>query len=454
MSLPTLSPSQHAIIAEEVRKQHIPGLSVAMVSDGKVISAEAFGWRNVERQLPMTVNTITPIASLTKSMTAVAIMRLTEEGKLSLDEPVSAYLPDFRLADAEATRRVTLRMLLAHTSGLGATGHQDRVFKEDSPPYPDRAALVARLVETSPQTPPGTFFSYSNEGYAVLGLLVDRLSGMSAEAYLQTHLFDPLEMRDTCMRFTDWRAADDRAWGYTHSEDGFTPSVMPKDYTAYAAGGGVCSSAIDMARYLIATMDYDNSPLLAGGSLDQMHSVSAAFGDTGWGYGFGWSLGWSAGRKVIEHSGGHPGHTTYLLALPWQKLGMVILSNGAVEDIGWLAERLMSDLLGAPLYRTESTQPLPFRTRYPQPDSETLATYTGMYTDKDGGMGSIVVSVVDGELTLTRRRPDFPDQWFTTLALGQDRFLTRRWASYETFLRNDRQEVTGMLGNGVYFAKS
>ncbi|HLY31723.1 MAG TPA: serine hydrolase domain-containing protein, partial [Ktedonobacterales bacterium] len=315
------------------------------------------------------------------------------------------------------------------------------------------AELVAQMAATSLQTPPGLVHSYSNEGYAVLGLLVDTLSGMSVEHYLQAYVFDPLEMCDTRIRFADWRAAPNRAWGYTYAEETFTPSSLPQDYTAYAAGGGVSSSAIDIARYLVATLNYAESPLLAGGSLDQMHSVSAPFGDTGWGYGLGWAIGWSNGRKVIEHSGGHPGHTTYMLALPWQKLGIVALANGAVEAIDALAERLMGDLLGSPLYRTERTAPLPFRTRFPQPDRETLASYVGTYEQYEQEENSVVVAAGEGELALTLRYPKQPEQTFAAVAVGRDFFLIRQWARPVYFVRDDQRRVSGLLCNGERFSK-
>ncbi len=378
--LTPLSPAQRAIVAEVMAAQRLPGVAIAIVAGGKVAAAEAFGFRDVDERLPMTIHTTTPIASLTKSLTATAVMRLVEDGALRLDQPVVCYLPDFRLADPDATRRVTPRMLLAHTSGLGHTGHQQRVFAEAlTTHFADRADLVARLAETPLQTPPGAVWSYSNEGYGVLGLLVDRLSGVRVEEYVQTHVFDPLGMTASCMRFPDWRARPDRALGYLRDGDDLAPSAMPQDYSAYAAGGGACSSAVDFAHYLAAALDYAQSPLLSAGSLDQMQSVAAPYGDTGWGYGLGWFISWAGRRKVIAHSGGLPGHTTYVMALPWEQIGVVALANGEADDIGALAERLLNEVAGAPVFRTTPRDPLPIHTRYPQPDAAALTAYVGDY---------------------------------------------------------------------------
>lgn len=455
----SLSSSQRAIVAEEMAKQRLPGLAVAIVAKGRVVAAEGFGYRRLDERLPMTIHTTTPIASLTKSLTATAIMRLAEEGALALDEPVVGYLPDFRLADADATRRVTPRMLLAHTSGLGHTCHQSPVFAAPmTTPYAGRAELVARLAETTLQTPPGAAWSYSNEGYAVLGLLVDRVSGSCVEAYLRIHVFEPLAMGDTVMRFADWRARPDRALGYLRDEDeskgaanstpSFKASALPQDYSAYAAGGGACSSAVDFARYLAAELDYANSPLLSAGALDQMQSVSAPYGDTGWGYGLGWFVSWAGARKVIAHSGGLPGHTTYVMALPWEGMGVVTLVNGEADGIGGLAERLLNDVAGAPVLRATSDDPLPIRTRYPQPDVATLAAYIGAYAGEEV---AIVVGVDAGALLFTVQVPDYPTQSFRALAVGPDLFMTLRWGQPARFLRTGDGRISGFLHGGAYY---
>ncbi|HUY79202.1 MAG TPA: serine hydrolase domain-containing protein [Ktedonobacterales bacterium] len=450
--LAPLSPSQRAIVEDEVAKQRLPGLAVAIVANGRVAAAEGFGYRRLDDHLPMTIHTSTPIASLTKSLTATVILRLAEEGALGLDEPVVSYLPDFRLADAGATRRITPRMLLAHTSGLGHTGHQPPVFAEPmTTPYAGRAGLVARLAETTPQTAPGAAWSYSNEGYSVLGLLVDRLSGVCVEEYLRTRIFEPLEMGDTVMRFADWRARPDRALGYLRDDDsdsGFKPSALPQDYSVYAAGGGVCSSAVNFARYLAAALDYADSPLLSAGSLDQMQSASALYGDTGWGYGLGWFVSWAGSRKVIAHSGGLPGHTTYVMALPWERMGVVALANGEADDIGGLTERLLNDMAGAPVQRATPDDPLPLHTRYPQPDAATLAAYIGAYAGEEV---TIEVGIDEGALLFTVHVPNYPTQTFRTLAVGPDLFMTLRWGQPVRFLRGGDGRIGGFLHGGAYY---
>lgn len=190
---------------ESVRETRgIPGVAAAIVKDGEIVAAKGFGYRNRDMNLPMTVHTISPICSLTKSFTGIAVMQLVESGELWLDEPVVSYLPKFRVADTETSRKMTPRILLCQKSGMGNTGHRDRMWVEEPNPYKDRVELVAQLAEVQLQTPPNAAFSYSNEGYATLGVLVETVSGIPLENYFQLHIFDAVGMERTYPRFSQW----------------------------------------------------------------------------------------------------------------------------------------------------------------------------------------------------------------------------------------------------------
>ena len=376
----SFSPEQRSIIETNRETQGIPGLAVAIVKEGEILAAEGFGFRNVEQKLPMTAQTVFPLCSLSKSFTGVAIMQLVEAGQLALDEPVVSYLPDFRIADAEATRKITPRMLLSHQSGLGRTGHQDRMFKEEKSPYSSRADLVKQLSEVMSQTQPNVTWSYCNEGYAILGLLVDTISGMSLEEYFQTRIFDVVGMKQSYVRFAQWREAENRSHTYQKHGDNYQETNLPKEYNIYLASGGICSTVSDMARYQIATLDYTHSPLLSPGFLDQMHTISRPYGDTGWGYGLGWMVAWSGDRKICEHGGRLAGVSTHSLMVPAAKLGVVVLSNLGGAPVRKLALQLAESILGQELFPpTSDKNPHRFSTRFPVPDATTLQQYVGTY---------------------------------------------------------------------------
>ncbi len=376
----SFSPDQRSIIETKRETQGIPGIAAAIVKDGEILAAEGFGYRNLEQKLPVMAHTVFPLCSISKSLTGVAIMQLVEAGQLALDEPVVSYLPDFRIADAEATRKITPRILLSHQSGLGRTGHQDRMFKEEKSPYSSRADLVKQLSEVKSQTQPNITWSYCNEGYAILGLLVDTISGMSLEEYFQTRIFDVVGMKDSYIRFDQWREAANRSHTYQKQGDDYQETKLPKEYSIYLASGGICSTVYDVARYQIATLNYTHSPLLSAGFLDQMHTISRPYGDTAWGYGLGWMIAWSGHHKICEHGGRLAGVSTHSLMIPAAKLGVVVLSNLGGTPVRNLALQLAESVLGEELFPPISeNNPNRFRTRFSAPDAATLQQYVGTY---------------------------------------------------------------------------
>lgn len=437
-------------IIESIRETNgIPGVAAAIVKDGEIVAVSGFGYRNRDAQLPMTAHTVSPICSLTKSFTGVAIMQLVEAGKLSLDEPVVSYLPEFRVADIEASRKMTPRILLCHKSGMGRTGHQSRMFSEPHP-YKDRGELVSQLAEVQLQTPPNAAFSYCNEGYATLGHLVETVSDIPLEDYFRSYIFDAVDMKRTYPRFSQWQTDTDRSHGYEKSAEDYEETQLPENYNIYLSTGGICSTAYDFAKYLIATMDYGNSPLLSSGSLDAMHTISMPYGDTGWGYGFGWNIAWNAGRKIVSHGGGLAGIATYALMVPADQMGVVVLTNLGGGEARQIAEQLANSILGTPLLRPTPEDPLPFHTRYTPQGADTLAQYVGTYTrvyqEEEGQM---TIAVVAGELTV--QYPDDETTRFT--AIGTDVFMDQRWGAIVHFVRDGEGSVGSLLQGGNLFRR-
>lgn len=438
------SPEQRFIIETNRETQGIPGIAAAIVKDGEILAAEGFGYRNLEQKLPVTAHTIFPLCSISKSFTGVAIMQLVEAGQLALDEPVVSYLPDFRIADAEATRKITPRILLSHQSGMGRTGHQDRMFKEEKSPYSSRADLVKQLSEVKSQTQPNVTWSYCNEGYAILGLLVDTISGISLEEYFQTRIFDVLGMKQSYVRFAQWREAENRSHTYQKQGDNYQETNLPKEYNIYLASGGICSTVSDVARYQIATLNYTHSPLLSPGFLDQMHTISRPYGDTGWGYGLGWMVAWSGHHKICEHGGRLAGVSTHSLMVPAAKLGVVVLSNLGGAPVRQLALQLAESVLGQDLFPpTSDKNPNRFSTRFPVPDAATLQQYVGTYVQ---GERRLNISVENQQLVVRLGAADNVDEaevrpltavardWFMEPMGGQVYFIQAKDGSVTSVL--------------------
>ena len=445
------SPEQEDIIESVRETRGIPGVAAAIVKDGEIVAAGGVGYRNRDAQLPMTAHTVSPLCSLTKSFTGVAVMQLVEAGKLWLDEPVVSYLPKFRVADTEASRKMTPRIFLCHKSGMGRTGHQGRMFTETQP-YKDRGELVSQLAEVQLQTPPNAAFSYCNEGYATLGHLVEAVSGIPLEDYFQSRIFDAVGIERTYPRFSQWQSDADRSHGYEKKGGDYEETQLPENYNIYLSTGGICSTAYDYANYLIATMDYANSPLLSSGSLDAMQTVSMPYGDTGWGYGFGWAIAWNGRRKIVSHGGGLSGIATYALMVPAEQLGVVVLTNLGGDDARKIAEQLANSVLGTPFLRPTFDAPVPFNTRYTPPCADALAQYVGTYTRvyQDEEV-QIIVEMGIGELTVR-----YDDEAISYIAIGTDVFMSQRsgsWGAIVHFVCDAEGNVTSLLQGGIQYQR-
>jgi methyl acetate hydrolase len=246
-----------AFLDRSIEDTHIPGLVALAVGPERVLYARATGYRSTAAEVPMTMDTVFNIASMTKPVAAAAIMMLVEEGKLGLDEPIARYLPEFDgkpviaafdAADASYTTRpaasaVTIRQLLSHSSGLA---------------YGFASDTIARLSEANPGVDaatfplifdPGSAWAYAG-GIAIVGRVLEQIEGTSLDAFLRERVFDPLQMHDT--GYVVPRNAIPRvAAVYRMTEDGLVETPVPEDVRSAVSGdGGLYSTASDYARFI------------------------------------------------------------------------------------------------------------------------------------------------------------------------------------------------------------
>jgi CubicO group peptidase (beta-lactamase class C family) len=326
-----------------------PGVVWGIVLDGELVHTGATGLANVERQIAASArDSVFRIASMSKSVTAVAILRLRDAGKLTLDDPVARHLPEFRhvtplTPDAPA---VTIRHLLTMTAG----------FPEDNP-WGDRqlAASVAELRAflregLALSNPAGHSFEYSNLGYALLGQIVSEIAGEPYQRYISREIFRPLGMTSTWWEFSEVPAAR-LALGYRREDGTWKPEPLLPDGT-YGAMGGLLTTIPDFARYVAfhlaaypARADVDSAPLRRA-SLREMHQpgVISALSTTartlagetyaqavGYGFGLRWAM--DRNRTVnIGHSGGLPGFGSHYVFYP--EHGFAVLSFANVTYAG------------------------------------------------------------------------------------------------------------------------
>ena len=455
------SARQRALIDAFMDESDIPGCAIALVRGGAIVAESGFGRADLSTDRKPTPSTVWPIASVTKSFTAVAAMQCVELGLLDLDLPVKHYLPELRVANPDISSQLTMRRLLTHTSGLGRTGHQDRIREEPTNPFPTRRDLLAALHDAVPQAPVGLCFSYSNESYAIAGHLIERLRDQPLETCFEEHIFRPCGMFRTVSRFCDWRGKADRAvlyagdgidpfgTGVCHS--GYEVVELVEDYQTFLSTGGIASTAHDLALYQIATMNYQSSPLgLSGAALDHMQSAQHLYGDCGWGYALGYSVMPSGESRVIGHSGGLPGVSTYSLMVPTEKAGIVVLTNRSDIKAMVLAERLLN-LDRGPLWRTHTDEPLPIESRWAGHTGLELEPFTGTYEFRRSV--AEVISNDRGLLISLSSRYDGPMTHWQTRRVAKDRFVCLSDGYVIEFRRNDDDVVTGFLSSGYRYER-
>lgn len=309
-----------------------PGIAVAIVENGRVAYERAAGFENVAAKRAATTHTRFALASITKTFTAVSVMQLAERGKIRLGDTLATYLPD-----APHAREVTIRQLLMHTSGIANYG--DAAFRSGAVGKPTTPAAIVASVAAKPlDFPPGTKYGYSNTGYVLLGLVVEKVAGTSLAAYERAHIFAPAGMHDTTVGPPPDGSA---ATGYLNAKASPAPTYDP---SWLYADGDLVATAGDVARFDIALM---NGTLLAPHSFAQMRANPIRLGEEDATYGLGVSLFPLGGLTFVGHHGGVPGFEGDNEMLPDQKFAVVVLGNAFTFSTAKLNAALLATLFPA-----------------------------------------------------------------------------------------------------------
>ncbi len=311
----------------------VPGLALAVTRDADVVHLRGYGDAGDGR--PVTPDTQFLVASLSKSFTALAVLQLVQAGRVDLDAPVAAYLPEFTVANRAEARRITVRMLLNQTSGMADAG-----FPEMTLPQPTTIAdRVASLRTAKLVSQPGTAFHYFNPNYAVLARLVEVVGGRPFPDYLRAHVFAPLAMTRTTSVVTAMQApsaAPDLARGHLLA---FGVPIARAELDGYFGGsGGVISSARDMATWQIVQNQggaFQGRSLLSPQGIQLLHTPPRGI-DTS--YAMGWTR-QPGSPPMIEHSGVLSTFHAQQALLPNGRYGIVVLANaysGLIDFAGLL----------------------------------------------------------------------------------------------------------------------
>lgn len=314
----TLRSSIDTYVAHEMQTRRIPGAAVAIVEQGAVTFRGAYGTANLETDTPVQPNSVFQLASLTKPFTATAIMMLVEEGKIRLDARIATYIEK---APASWSA-VTVRHLLTHTSGITPGA----IVRVDGTPLMDITATRALEFVSKPPLmfQPGEDAFYSDTGFFLLGLIIQKASGESYRDFIQHHVFDTLHMTSSTM-LDKWKIVKNSVPVYTIHDGQIAQWRRDWQYEVNAFAGA-CSTVEDLAKWIAALR---NETLLKRTSIDQMWAPAKLNNGqdalvTGDAYGFGWMLSDYRGHRVVQHAGASG---TFLLHFPDDDLSVIVLTN-------------------------------------------------------------------------------------------------------------------------------
>jgi len=366
-------PELDRLAADAMADWKVPGVALAVVQDGKVTLAMAYGQRDVEANLPVTTATQFLICSITKSFTATGMALLHNEGRLDWTKPVRDYIPEFRLSDAVATERVTVRDLLCHQSGLPR--HDWVHFAGDRAPA--EMLGVMRYLELSRDV--RAAWQYNNLCYNVAGLVIERLSGQSYEAFIRARLADRLGMT-VSFTLDDLEASADAARPYMMHEDTRLPALRLPIRTL--AGGGINTSVADLANWMrlhLGKGEVDGERLLPAALIGELHAprvynTSPGFAEFGEAhYGLGFQCNSYRGDRLVLHSGGWPGWGTLMTLVPDFGIGVAVLTNRSPSEVPGILTWYIID-------RLRGREPVEWRERFRKQREESIAQ---MQADKN-----------------------------------------------------------------------
>ncbi len=305
------------LVTDTLARTGVPSASIAVVKDGAVVYVKAYGDAKIEPRVPATTQMRYSIGSISKQITATAVLLLQEQGKLSLDDKVAKYLPDLTRAN-----EVTIRQLLSHTSGYQDYWPQDYVMKPMIEPIP-----AGKLMDTWAKIPldfePGTKWQYSNTGYVIAGVIVEKVARMPFFQFLQQNIFKPLGMTSV-IDVDQGRLTESDPIGYVRYALG-PLRVAPKEGKGWLfAAGQLAMTPEDLAKWNISIME---RKLLKPASYLALGTETLLKDGLGANYGLGVSVASSLNRRALSHGGGVSGFTSSNIVFPDDRVAVVVLTN-------------------------------------------------------------------------------------------------------------------------------
>ncbi len=412
-----------------MRDWRAPGLAMTVIKDNEIIYAQGFGQRDEAQHLPVTSQTLFPIASCTKAFTTAAMGILTDQGKLDWDTPVRAYIPSFKLYDPLATERVTPRDLVSHRTGLP---RHDLVWYNNT--TATRRELFERLQYLEPTKDFRSFWQYQNLMYMAAGYLVETISGQTWEEFVQQNIFRPLQMKSSNFDIVQTsREASDYSHPYKEVHNEVKEIPFYGAQAAIGPAGAIVSNITEMSNWVLMHLNrgkFKDTQIISEHQVKQMHTPQMVIPQMSQypempyaSYAMGWSVEPYRGYPMIDHSGGIDGFRSLTTLFPRERIGIVVLSNISqlnipeiltysvferlmgLDETPW-SERFMKEHLGFKEAEKKGKEQSGTKRIAGTAPSHPLEAYSGDF--EHPGYGILSVTLNEGELQGTLNNIAFP----------------------------------------------
>lgn len=368
-------------IAEQMERWQVPGIALGLLADGEV-ETRAFGVASVQTAQPATPETLFQIGSISKIFTTTLVMTLVDEGRLQLDTPVVAHVPDVPLTDETARKTVTLRHLLTHTGGFYGDRFDDHGYGDDA-----LARAVAAYDTLKQQTAPGELWTYCNAGFDLAGRVVELVTGQRFEDAMRERVFTPLRMPRTTY-FAQEAIRHAVAVGHEPGDDDglkvSDPWPIPRRSNP---AGGISSNVAELLRFArmhLQVGELDGERVLRSESARQMRTKQVD-ADARGARGLGWSLRTIGDTQIAEHNGATNGFTARLTTIPARGFALAVLTNGSR---GGSAHSAICDAALERFFGLKEDEPVPVAW-----DADRLARFAGHYRQD---LAEMTLSIADG----------------------------------------------------------
>jgi CubicO group peptidase (beta-lactamase class C family) len=342
-----------SLVSAYVRQKSFNG-SVLVAQKGKILLEKGYGFKNKKENTLNSVNTIYQIGSITKQFTSAIILQLVEKQKMTLQDRLSKYIPDYPKGDS-----ITVENLLTHTSGIYNYTNDGHFMSTSSERPISRDSLLYLFKYKPLDFPPGTSWSYSNSGYILLGMIIEKVTGKSYFQVVRENIFEPLDMNHTGFDFTDLKTTD-KATGYSSD---FSMPVGIVDSSVSFAAGSIYTTVGDLYKWdqALYTNRVVNQTLL-----------QKAFTPYKSNYGYGWQIVTAYNKKITEHGGGITGFVSFILRVPDDQICIILISNLPTFTLETIANQINGLFNG-------NKPVLPGTRNEIRLDTTTLKVYTGEY---------------------------------------------------------------------------